>query len=220
MTTTVAIVEDNAGICTELQHLISGVSDFNCVSICRNAETALAKIPTAHPDVVIMDIDLPGRSGIECTAKLKGLLPKTQFLMFTIYEEGEYIFKALQAGAVGYILKTAAPSEIIRAVREASQGGAPFTPEVGRKVAESFRTAKPREAELNLSPPARDEISALTYREDEILALLAKGLLCKEIAHELRISAETVSTHLKNIYRKLGVSSRTQAVVKFIQRKG
>ena len=218
MNTTVAIVEDNAGICTELQHLISGVSDFTCVSVCRNAETALAKIPGVQPDVVIMDIDLPGRSGIECTAKLKGLLPKTQFLMFTIYEEGEFIFKALQAGAVGYILKTAEPSEIVRAVREARHGGAPFTPEIGRKVAESFRTP-PREAESPFAIAATDQMSGLTYREDEILALLAKGLLCKEIAHELRISTETVSTHLKNIYRKLGVSSRTQAVVKFMQRK-
>jgi len=218
MNTTVAIVEDNAGICTELQHLISGVSDFSCVSVCRNAETALAKLPSVQPDVVIMDIDLPGRSGIECTAKLKGLLPKTQILMFTIYDEGEFIFKALQAGAVGYILKTAEPPEIIRAVREAKLGGTPFTPEVGRKVVESFR-APARESEPAVALPA-SEISGLTSREDEILALLAKGLLCKEIAHELRISTETVSTHLKNIYRKLGVSSRTQAVVKFIQRKG
>lgn len=219
MNTTVAIVEDNAGICSELEHLISRVGDFTCVSVCRNAENALAKLPAAQPDVVIMDIDLPGRSGIECTAKLKGLLPKTQFLMFTIYDESDVVLKALEAGAIGYILKTAEPAEIIRAVREAKLGGAPFTLEIGRKVAESFhRGGRPVEPETVTLVP--DPLSGLTYREDEILALLAKGLLCKEIASELRISTETVSTHLKSIYRKLGVSSRTQAVVKFLQRKG
>jgi DNA-binding NarL/FixJ family response regulator len=217
MNTSVAIVEDNAGICIELEHLIATVSDFTCVSVCRNAENALANIPRVQPDVVIMDIDLPGRSGIECTAKLKGLLPRTQFLIFTILEEGEIVFKALQAGAVGYLLKTAEPTEIIRAIREAKMGGAPLTPEIGRKVVESFRRGVPP-SEVSPTFQVRDEISALTYREDEILALLAKGLLCKEIAHELKISAETVSTHLKSIYRKLGVSSRTQAVVKFLQR--
>ena len=209
MITNVAIVEDNAGICNELQHVISGVEDFKCVCVCRNGESALAKIPGAKPDVVIMDIQLPDRTGIECTAKLKRILPGTQFLMFTIYDEGEHIFKALEAGAVGYILKSSPPEEIIRAVRQAKNGGAPMSAEIGRKVVESFHHG----------PPSPQENELLTPREDEILALLAKGLLGKEIANHLGISHETVGSHLKNIYRKLGVTSRTQATIKFFQRK-
>jgi DNA-binding NarL/FixJ family response regulator len=203
---TVAIVEDNAGICEELRQIVSNAPDLSCVCVCRNAQTALRKIPDCRPDVVIMDIQLPDSSGIECTARLKPRLPNTQILMFTIYDDNEQIFAALKAGAVGYLLKDSKPEELLDAIRETANGGAPMTAEIARKVISSFHR----------TPAQIDEFEQLTRREDEILEHFSRGLLCKEIAARLGISLETVNSHRKNIYRKLHVRSRTEAVIKYL----
>ena len=207
MPTTVAIVEDNSGICEELEKILREDPECTCVCVCRNTQTALRKIPAHSPDVIIMDIQLPDGSGIECTARLKRLLPRTQILMFTIHEDSEQVFRALEAGASGYLLKRTAPEALLRAVREVKQGGAPMTGEIARKVIQFFRKA----------PVPGEETDPLTPRETEILELLAKGGSSKEIAHQLAIGLETVNSHLKHIYEKLHVRSRTEAVIKYLQ---
>lgn len=204
---TLAIVEDNAGICDELVQIIEEARDCACVGVCRNLQTALRKIPTLAPDVVIMDINLPDGSGIDGAERLKRLLPATQILMFTIYEDGEQIVKALEAGASGYLLKRTAPEDLLRAIREIKAGGVPMTPEVARKVIQTFQRKPARE-------PASER---LTPREEDILQLLTQGMLSKEIAHQLSISVETVNSHLKHIYGKLHVRTRTEAVIKFLR---
>jgi DNA-binding NarL/FixJ family response regulator len=203
----VAIVEDSAGIIEELEQILAEDSGCTCVCSCRNVETALRKIPPLAPDVIIMDINLAGGSGIDATARLKRMLPQTQIMMFTIYEEAEKIYRALEAGASGYLLKRTTPQELLRAVHEIKDGGVPMTGEVARKVIQSFRRVPPRTA-----PTER-----LTIREEQILELLAKGYLSKEIAHQLSVSVETVNSHLKHIYEKLHVRSRTEAVIKYMQ---
>lgn len=205
MPTSIAIVEDNAGICEELRQIIADAPDCTCAAVCRNLETAMRKIPPARPDVVIMDINLPDGSGITAVQKLKRLLPSAQILMFTIYDDSEQIFRSLEAGASGYLLKRTAPDELLRAVREIKAGGVPMTPEVARKVIQSFRRK-----------PAMPAPEALTAREEEILHLLAEGMLSKEIARRLEIGLETVNSHLKHIYGKLHVRTRTEAVIKFL----
>ena len=207
MAITVAIVEDNAEIGEELEHMLAESSGFECVCICRNTQTALRKLPTLAPEVIIMDIQLPDGSGIECTARLKRLLPYTEILMFTVYEDTEQIFKALEAGASGYLLKGTSSKELLRSVREIRAGGSPMTSEVARKVIQRFRK----------EPVSSAKNESLTRREEEVLELLAKGHLSKEIAHHLSISLETVNSHLKHIYEKLHVRSRTEAVLKYIQ---
>lgn len=206
MAISVAIVEDNAGICEELEEILREDPGCACVGVCRNVQTALKKIPALAPDVIIMDIQLPDGSGIECTARLKRLLPRTQIMMFTIYEDTEQIFRALEAGASGYLLKRTAPEAMLQAIREIKQGGAPMTAEVARKVVQSFRRTGAQ------SPEAEQ----LTPREVEVLELLAKGFLSKEIADKLAVSVETVNSHLKHIYEKLHVRSRTEAVIKYM----
>jgi DNA-binding NarL/FixJ family response regulator len=207
MAITVAIVEDNAGICEELEQIIREDPGCSCVCVCRNVQTALRKIPALAPDVIIMDIQLPDGSGIECTARLKRLLPRVQIMMFTIYEDSEQIFRALEAGASGYLLKRTAPEAMLQAIREIKQGGAPMTGEVARKVIQSFRRV----------PGQGPETEPLTPREEEVLELLAKGFLSKEIAGRLVVSVETVNSHLKHIYDKLHVRSRTEAVIKYLK---
>ena len=204
MSITVAIVEDNAGICEELEQILRDATGFSCLCVCRNLQTALKKIPPLAPEVVIMDIQLPDGTGIEGTARLKKLLPRTQILMFTIYNDQEQIFRALEAGASGYLLKSTPPEALISALHEVKNGGAPMTGEVARKVIQSFHKA----------PAVEDP---LTPREEEILQLLAKGLVTKEIASSLDISADTVNSHLKHIYEKLHVRTRTEAVIKFLK---
>jgi DNA-binding NarL/FixJ family response regulator len=204
MPTRIAIVEDNAGICDELQHVLSRQASLECVCVCRNADSALRRIPPAAPDVIIMDIQLPDGSGIECTAKLKRLLPEVQILMFTISDETDQIVKALEAGATGYLLKEASPAEILNAIEEVRTQGAPLSREVARKLISSFHR-----------PAVDPTAEPLTPREDEILTLLSEGLLYKEIGDKLSIKLDTVGTHVKSIYRKLHVRSRTEAVMKF-----
>jgi DNA-binding NarL/FixJ family response regulator len=207
MSTTVGIVEDNAGICEELEQILAEDPGCMCVGVCRNMQTALRKLPPLAPEVVIMDIQLPDGSGIDCTARLKRLLPRTHILMFTIYEDAEQIFRALEAGASGYLLKRTAPVALLHAIHEVKHGGAPMTGEIARKVIQFFRK----------EPPKGEKNDRLTPRETEILELLAKGHASKEIAQNLSIGLETVNSHLKHIYEKLHVRSRTEAVIKYLQ---
>jgi DNA-binding NarL/FixJ family response regulator len=207
MPTTVAIVEDNAGICEELEQILAEDPDCTCVGVCRNMQTALRKLPPHAPEVIIMDIQLPDGSGIECTARLKRLLPDTQILMFTIHDDSEQIFRALEAGASGYLLKRTAPEALLAAIREVKRGSAPMTGAIARKVIQFFHKA----------PTKIEETDRLTPRETEILELLATGRASKEIADLLSIGVETVNSHLKHIYEKLHVRSRTEAVIKYLQ---
>jgi DNA-binding NarL/FixJ family response regulator len=206
MNTTVAIVEDNAGICEELKQVLAEADDITCVCVCRNLQTALRQVPPLAPDVIIMDINLPDGSGIAGTSRLKKLLPETQIVMYTITEEADQIYRALESGASGYLLKSTEPADLLRAIRDVRRGGVPMTGEVARKVIQSFR--RPWTAQ-----PAAE---SLTKREEEVLDLLAKGFSSGEIGQQLNIGLETVNTHLKHIYGKLHVRSRTEAVIKYL----
>lgn len=204
---TVAIVEDDAGVRRSLEWLVKSCpEEFGCVGTCASAEEALRVLPKAMPAVVLMDINLPNRSGIECTARLKELLPEAQVVMITVYDESEKVFHALRSGASGYILKRAAPERILQAIREVHAGGVPMSSEIARKVLASFREPA----------PAASEEQNLSRREQELLELLSQGCSNKEIADKLSISIETVTWHLRHIYGKLHVRSRTQAVLKFL----
>jgi DNA-binding NarL/FixJ family response regulator len=187
--TTVAIVEDHVDLCESWAQLINETPGYRCVCTCDTAEKALQVIPRHSPDVVLMDINLPGLSGIECTERLKTKMPGVQVLILTVYEETERIFRALQAGASGYLLKRTSPEQLLSAIKDVKQGGAPMTPEVARKVVQSFRK------------PASEAASEadLTPREEQILRLLSEGYVTKEIASELGISFFTAQNHLKKI---------------------
>jgi len=206
MPTTVAIVEDNAAVSSSLKRVLANSGKYECVCACANAEDALKLVPKHAPDVVIMDIELPEMSGIECTARLKQKLPETQILILTVYKNSNSIFKALEAGASGYLLKRSTPEQILSALHDVKEGGAPMTGEIARKVVQHFRKPAP-----NL------EIQSLTKREEEILGLLAQGHSSKGIGDKLDISYETVCTHLRHIYEKLHVCSRTQAILKYLK---
>jgi DNA-binding NarL/FixJ family response regulator len=207
MSTTIAIVEDSAPVSASLEKVIADSGEYNCLCVCANAEQALRLIPQTEPDVVLMDIELPDISGIECTSRLKRLLPDTQILILTVYKNSDLIFKALEAGASGYLLKRSTPDEIIHAIREVKEGGAPMSSEIARKVVQYFR--KP--------PGSTPEIESLTRREEEILSFLAQGYTSKEIGDKLSISYDTVCSHLRHIYEKLYVRSRTEAVIKYLR---
>jgi len=201
----VAIVEDDKGTRRNLELLIGEAPGFSCVCACHSGEEALRVIPQVKPEVVLMDIQLPNLSGIECAAKLKQLLPALQIIMITICSDTEKVFKALRTGAVGYLLKRSDPEEILDAIREVQRGGAPMTSEIARKVVEAFKAA----------PALDNPEAALTRREYEILELLCKGFTNKEIAETLSISFETVRWHNRQIYHKLHVRSRGEAAAKF-----
>jgi DNA-binding NarL/FixJ family response regulator len=205
--TKVAIVEDNATLRKYLSEYISGAAGHRCVCACGCAEEALAKIPPLGPDVVLMDIHLPGESGIVCTARLREKLPNLQVIMLTVYKDIKMIFQALKAGACGYVLKSADESEILEAIAEVRAGGAPMTSEIARMVVRSFLEV----------PMGKDETGQLSGRESEILALLAEGLSNKEIGARLSISFSTVRTHLMHIYEKLHVRCRTEAAAKYLR---
>lgn len=202
----VSIVEDNRGTRESLTELLTRAPALRFVSAHPTGEEALQKMPADAPDVVLMDINLPKMNGIECVARLKQQLPKTQVLMLTTYEEGDLIFDSLRKGASGYLLKNMPPTELIQAIEQVHAGGAPMSMQVARKVVNHFQKIK---------KPA-SEVEQLTKREHEILALLAKGFLYKEIADQLGISLSTVRAHLHTVYEKLHVQSRTEAVVKFL----
>ena len=205
--TSVAIVEDSAAFRRFLVDLINRTRGHRCVCACGSAEEALVTIPPQHPDVVLMDIHLPGDSGIACTARLRELAPKAQVVMLTVYKDIKMIFQALKAGACGYVLKRASEREILEAIAEVRAGGAPMTPEIARLVVRSFQTPA----------AASPGTETLSPREQELLALLAEGLSNKEISAQLCISFFTVRAHLMHIYETLHVRSRTEAAVKFMR---
>jgi DNA-binding NarL/FixJ family response regulator len=202
----VSIVEDNRGTRESLSELLGRAPTLCCVGAHPNGEEALKRIPSEQPDVVLMDINLPGMSGIECVARLKQSLPQTQVLMLTTYEESDLIFDSLRRGASGYLLKNMPPAELIQAIEQVHAGGSPMSMQIARKVVSHFQRIK----------QPSSEVEQLTRREQEILGLLAKGYLYKEIADQLGISLSTVRAHLHTIYEKLHVQSRTEAVVKFL----
>jgi DNA-binding NarL/FixJ family response regulator len=204
----VAIVEDKTGVRQNWARLINAAPGFSCVATCASGEDALLTLPQAKPQVILMDIQLPGISGIECSTQLKSLLPATQILIVTIYEDSDRIFEALKAGASGYLLKTTPPRELMAAIAEVHRGGAPMTGEVARKVIAAFQRG----------PATVTEDLKLTEREAEVLALLSQGYANKEIADKLTVSYDTVRAHLKHVYEKLHVRSRTEAVSKYLQR--
>lgn len=201
----VAIVEDSKTIRESLMHFLQTDPECKCVFSCGTAEEALEGISRHQPEVVLMDIQLPKLSGIECTARIKKLLPATQIIMVTVYEDTERISAALGAGACGYLLKRCTPAELVSAVREARLGGVPMPREIARKVIASFRQ----------TTADATHIDELRPSEQKVLELLAVGLANKEIADRLGLSAGTVRWHLENIYNKLHVHSRTEAVLKF-----
>ena len=203
---TVAIVDDEKELCASIAAFVNGSPGFHCVSTYHSAEAALERLPMEKPDVVLMDIHLPNMSGVECTRRLKELCPSVQILMLTVYEDNERVFGALKAGASGYLLKRADPAEILHAIQDVKQGGAPMSSQIARRVVQSFRD----------TTGAAAKTENLSQREEEILQHLSKGYSTKEIADRLSVSVNTVRTHLQHIYEKLHVRSRTEAVVKFL----
>lgn len=200
----VAIVEDDNDIRAGLAVLIDGSEGFQCVAAYSSAEDALSDVLKKKPDVVLMDINLPHMSGIECTRKLKELRPDLSIMVLTVYDDDESIFESLKAGARGYILKKTPPAKLLESILDLSNGGSPISSQIARKVVQTFQA-------LGTSSEERENLSR---RENEILAYLAKGYRYKEIAETLFISIETVRTHVRNIYEKLHVRSRTEAVLK------
>jgi DNA-binding NarL/FixJ family response regulator len=203
----VAIVEDNAGIRENWAKMINAAPGFRCAGTFASAEEGLKQIPMIQPEVVLMDINLPGMSGIECTARLKEQLPRLQILVVTVHADNDRVFAALQAGASGYLLKRTGPAELLEAIQDVAHGGVPMTGEIARKVIGAFRRAA--------IPPIED--ARLTRREEEILVLLTQGYSNKEIAARLAVSFDTVRTHLCHIYEKLHVRSRTEAATKYLR---
>ncbi len=201
----VAIVEDIREIKEGLELLIDSSEGFRCIKTYSNAEEAIADLPQINPDVVLMDINLPGINGIEAVRTLKPKIPATQFIMSTVYEDDENIFESLKAGASGYLLKKTAPSKILESITEVFNGGSPMSSQIARKVIGSFQQKN-----------SIDDSRLLTQREKEILKLLARGLRYKEIAAELKISIDTVRTHTRHIYEKLQVQSRIEAINKVL----
>ncbi|HEV7927543.1 MAG TPA: response regulator transcription factor [Verrucomicrobiae bacterium] len=207
--TKIAIVEDNKVIRESLMEFVQTDEECECVCVCATAEEALKEIPKHQPDIALMDIQLPDISGIECTVRLKQLLPSVQIIMVTVYEDTERIFKALRAGACGYLLKRCTPEELVSAIREVRQGGAPMSREIARKVILSFQEPVATTA----------EVEGLSPREREILELVAAGLPNKQIAARVGLTDGTVRWHLRHVYHKLHVRSRTEAALKFLSAK-
>lgn len=203
MSITVAIVEDDAGIREALLRVLERSRDFRCLGCYGTGEEALRALPSLKPEVVLMDINLPGLSGIECVRKLKAQAPSPHIVMLTVYEDADRIFESLTAGAAGYLLKRTPPGELLEAIRDVHSGGAPMSSQIARKVVQSFHATPPPGPTAELSP-----------REQEILGWLAQGFLIKEVANRLGIGFDTVRTHIRRIYEKLQVHSRAQAVAK------
>jgi len=208
----VALVEDDARVRDTLVEILDDAPGLRCVAKFDCAEDALKDFSGEETDVALVDINLPGRSGIELVGQLKARCSKLHFVMMTVYEDSEQIFNSLQAGATGYLLKRARPAEIISAIHEVYEGGSPMSPEIARKVVLFFHQRRAGAAK------ASAEIETLTKRETEILSELAKGSLYKEIADHMSISLDTVRSHLQHIYNKLQVHSRHEAVLKFLDR--
>jgi DNA-binding NarL/FixJ family response regulator len=204
---TVSIVEDNDALRETLARYVS-TRGFRCVSTHGSTEAALRDLPPARPDVVLMDINLPRKNGIECVAELKTLVPASKCIMLTAFEDADLIFQALAAGALGYLLKGVRPAKLLESIREVHEGGSPMSSQIARKVVASFQKI-PRHPAI--------EDARLSDRERQVLECLAKGLLYKQIAAQMSISMATVRTYAQRIYEKLHVHTRTEAVVKFLQ---
>lgn len=204
----VSIVEDDEGVRESLASLIDEADGFQCISSHATAEDAIKHIPEKRPDVVLMDINLPNMSGIDCVRKLKEMSPQTQIMMLTMYEDPDQIFNSLAAGASGYLLKRTPHAKLLDAIQEVQRGASPMSGKIARVVVQYFQKK---------NQPSSDA-QALSKREQEILELLSKGFRYKEIADSLGISFDTVRSHLRNIYDKLHVSSRTEAVVKYLNK--
>jgi DNA-binding NarL/FixJ family response regulator len=203
----VAIVEDDDEIREGLAVLINGSAGYRCVATYPDAERAIAQLLPQNPDVVLMDIHLPKMSGIECTEWLKEKQPGLQVMMLTVYEDEDQVFKSLAAGATGYVLKKTPPAELLEAISTLHGGGSPMSDRIARKVVQEFQQMG----------KSSKEIENLTDREMEVLSYVAKGYPDKAIAEKLFVSSETVRTHVRNIYQKLHVRSRTQAAIKFLR---
>jgi DNA-binding NarL/FixJ family response regulator len=206
VTIAVSLIEDDAQARHILSEWIRRAEGFHLVGEHGTAETALEKVPAENPRVVLSDINLPGMNGIECVRQLKAVLPQTQFVMLTVYEDADHIFQALSAGATGYLLKQTPRNELLAALHQVHSGGSPMTSNIARKVVQSFQSD---------AVPALSDSAALSPREQEVLDFLAKGYLYKEIAEALAISLPTVNTYIRRIYEKLHVRSRSQAVAKY-----
>ncbi|MFI5150474.1 MAG: response regulator [Bacteroidia bacterium] len=207
MLITVGIIEDEPEISENLKSLIQGSEGFSCIHTFPTAAQACKLIPELELDVILTDIHLPDGSGIDCVTELKPRCPKTQFLMCTSFEDTDLVFGALKAGATGYLTKTTQPSKILDAIVEIHKGGSPMSSHIARKIVASFQATEKNK-----------ELEKLSQREQEILQLLSKGLRYKEIGDQLFVSTETVRTHIRNIYQKLQVNSRTDALNKVYKR--
>jgi len=209
MTINVFIVEDDPQLAENLAELINGTDGFACVGTCPSGEQLLEALPRRAPDVVLMDINLQGMSGVECVRRLKQEVPDVNVVMLTVYDDSERIFQALQMGASGYLLKRSTPEEILRAIEEVHRGGAPMSSYIARKVVQSFMRPM----------PSGQSTESLTSRETDVLGYVARGYANKEIAEALGLTTETVRGYLKTIYRKLQVRSRTEAAMKFHEKR-
>jgi DNA-binding NarL/FixJ family response regulator len=204
---TVSIVDDEKGLRESIATFVNGSPGFRCISTFSNAEAALRGLPIDKPDVVLMDINMAGMSGIECVEKLKAASPEMQIVMLTVYEDTDKIFAALSAGATGYLLKRMTPAKLLQAIREVQAGGSPMSSSIARKVVASFRK----------SSGSSEKQPHLSQREQSVLDCLAKGLTYKQIADQLDISIDTIRTYLRRVYEKLQVQSRTEAVAKYLR---
>jgi DNA-binding NarL/FixJ family response regulator len=204
----IALVEDHPSYRETLTSLLNSSPGLSCVAACPNARTALDLLPSTQPDVILMDLHLPGENGLECIRSLRQHVPHARILMLTIEEHSTLVFAALRAGASGYLLKSADPSHLLDAIHDAHAGGAPMSATIARLVVESFHQPSPNGSEL----------ADLTQREAEVLAQLARGWTSKEIADALALSPHTILTHIRHIYEKLHVRSRTGAVTKWLAR--
>lgn len=205
----VAIVEDNQALGESLQRVVESMPEARCIGVWTTAEEGLKKIDAFRPSIVLMDINLPGMSGIEATALLKRFLPEIQVIIVTVHREHEKIFDALKAGACGYLIKRSRAADVRQAILDVHSGGAPMSAEIARRVVEAFHQPQSKTQD-------NQETVHLSQRESEVAQLIAEGLANKEIADRLGISTETVRGHLKNIYEKLHVRSRTEAAVKYL----
>ncbi len=204
----VAMIEDDEEIRFTLGDAIAAHRDFYLVGSYRDAESALKSLPEAKPRVVLMDINLPGMDGVQCVRRLKAAMPEVEFIMLTVYQDSTLLIQSLMAGASGYLLKRTSPDELLEAIREVCQGGAPMTPGMARRVVQHFQQA----------PAPSSELARLTPREKDVLDQLTRGFSYKEVADNLHIGTGTLQTHVHNIYEKLRVHSRTEAVVKYLNR--
>ncbi len=210
MKKTVVVVEDDQGLREQLVELLSTAEDIACIGAFGTGKEALRGIPPLNPDVVLMDIRLPDISGIHCVAELKKMPRPVEVIMVTIYEDSDRIFKALKAGASGYLVKSSPPERIIEAIRDVSRGGAPISSHIARKVVQHFQ----------MIGPAPQETKPLSPREEQVLALLSSGFLYKEIADKLNIGVETVRTYVKGICQKLHAKNRLEAIAKHLSGGG